>query len=657
MLKFLRLHKGWLLAIFGTLLLIVFLVPQAISGISQVSATRGGTWATVDGAKVTFATLDDVQKELRVIQAVGNPVLIGLGADRSPEHWFLLRREAERAGLHGGVGDGKATLDSMVAQINQQRAAQSPPLAPLSDMDMLGLLCQQSGASPQFVLETLARLSGVIRLTNLFAAIDRFSDRRLEKRAAEMLMAVSADLVVLDPMKSAAAAAVVVEETRIADHFAKFSDSVAGVAEEEGAEPPLFGYRRPDRFKLEWMVIPAQAIRDAAAIGGELDVLTLKRRFIEDPGAFGAPIASAERPRYEDYADKVRSTVLEEVVSRRLADLAKSTADRFAASQRALGRGSDGFYVIDEAWTAQMPSFAEVAAEIAAEQKIPTPRIGSSGETWMVIEDLAKDPDLAGASTTRFGTTPTRLADLVGMAREFGRDATIPIQVAITGPVLTLPSGDIVVFRLLAAEPATAETDLEAVREQVVEDLTRTIAFEALVAELPRIREQAVEQGLRAVAREFDTTVEFVPTIREADPQFLQSGFRISTNLPGGLGRNADLVAEVVEQAMRLPMDRPIRELPEADRTITISDPMTLLAAVLRINDVLPLTREVLEPLATSPQFQATLMGNEFGEELLEMFSLEAIKTRQRFVLAAPTEGEDGESGTDATVADATTGG
>lgn len=656
MLKFLRLHKGWLLAIFGSLLLIVFLVPQAISGISQASATRGGTWATVDGEKVTFATLDEIQQELRVIQAVGNPVLAGLGADRSPEHWYLLRREAERAGLHGGAGDGKTTLDSMVVQINQQRATQTPPLAPLTDMDVLGLLCQNSGASPQVVLETLARLSGVIRLTNLFAAIDRFSDRRLEKRAAEMLMAVSADVVVLDPMKSAAATTVEVEEAKVAEHFAAFADAVAGVAEEEGADPPRFGYRRPDRFKLEWMVIPAQAMRDAAATGGELDVLTLKRRFIQDPGAFGAPFASAERPRYEDYADKVRSTVLEEVVSRRLADLAKSTADRFAASQRSLARGSDGSYVVDESWAAQLPSFAEVAAEIAAEQKIPTPRIGSSGENWMVMEDLAKDPDLAGASTTRFGTNPTRLADLIGMAREFGREATIPIQVAITGPVLTLPSGDIVVFRLLAAEPATAETDLEAVREQVVEDLTRQVAFEALVADLPRIREQAVEQGLRAVAREFDTTVEFVPTIREADPQFLQSGFRISTNLPGGLGRNPDLVAEVVKQAMTLPMDRPIRELPESDRTITISDPNTLLAAVVRINDLLPLTREVLEPLATSPQFQATLMGNEFGEELLNMFSLEAIKTRQRFVPAVITEDEDGEPTADATVADATSG-
>ena len=33
MLKFLRLYQGWILAVFGTLLLIVFLLPQAIQGL------------------------------------------------------------------------------------------------------------------------------------------------------------------------------------------------------------------------------------------------------------------------------------------------------------------------------------------------------------------------------------------------------------------------------------------------------------------------------------------------------------------------------------------------------------------------------------------------------------------------------------------------
>ncbi|MGA1709468.1 MAG: hypothetical protein ACO4CI_12360, partial [Phycisphaerales bacterium] len=186
MFKFLRKYKGWLLGVFGTLLLIVFLVPQAISGIAQYSATTGGTWATVgaDAEKVTFKTLDRLQRELRVLQAVGNPTINSLGADRSPEHWYLLRREAEQAGLHGGAGDGRGVLAGLTGQINQQRLANDPAAQPLTEDDVLGILCQNSASSPQDVLETLARLAGVTRLTNLFAGLDRFSDRRLEREAA-----------------------------------------------------------------------------------------------------------------------------------------------------------------------------------------------------------------------------------------------------------------------------------------------------------------------------------------------------------------------------------------------------------------------------------------------------------------------------------------
>lgn len=639
MFKFLRKYKGWLLGVFGTLLLIVFLVPQAISGIAQYSATSGGTWATVgaDAEKVTFKTLDRLQRELRVLQAVGNPTINALGADRNAEHWYLLRREAEQAGLHGGAGDGRSVLAGLTGQINQQRLANDPAAQPLSEDDVLGILCQNSASSPQDVLETLARLAGVTRLTNLFAGLDRFSDRRLEREAAEMMLGVAADLVVLDPAKGPGASSIEIDDAALAAHFAEFA-AVAPGAGELG-----FGYRRPDRFKIEWISIPASAIRDAVATGGDLDILTLKRRFAENPAAFGVAAAiSTDRPRFDDYADQVRSVVLEEVSSKRLDDLAKSLSDRFAASQRVLARNPDGRYLIDESWSARMPGFGEIAAEVATSQRIPTPEIGSSGERWFTLADLDTIPALSRATTDRFGTTPLRVRDLVQSAREFGGETPLPIQVAIAGPVMTNPAGDVVVFRLLAVEPSAPETELDVVREKAVADLTRRLAYDRLAERLPQLREQAIADGLRSVAREFDTSVEFVPMIREADPQFLQSGFRLASNLPGGIGRDPEIVAEIVQSAMKLPFGRPVAELPEPDRTFTVSDPDRLIAAIVRVTDVLPLVREVFEPLAADARFQATLMGNEFGGELIEMFGLDALMGRHGFARVA-TPGQNDE--------------
>jgi len=627
MFKFLRVYKAWILAVFGSLLLVVFLVPQAIEGLSRSAAVRGGAWARVGegNERVSYGDLDRLQRELRILQAVGNPTLAALGADRRPEHWFLLRREAERAGLHGGPGDGRLMLDSMTASVNAERARTDPTLVPLTEMDVLGLLCQSSGASPPEALETLARLGGVVRLVNLFAALDRYSDRRLEKEAAAMLLGVAADLVVIDPAKAVGAPPPDPTDAELLEHLAAFAVDAPG----DGRHG--FGYRTPDRFKIEWMTIPKEAVRQSVARGTDLDALSLRRRFNERPEAFGAPTGVAERPRFEDYAAQVRAVVLEEISAKRFDELSKLLGDRFAAAQRAVPRGSSGRYLVDEAWLARMPSFNEVAGELATEFNLPSPTIGSSGETWFTLADLETIPGVASATTTRFGTTPLRVRDLVAAAREFGGTEAISLQVGIASPVFTTPSSELVVIRLLAAEPSAPAQDLAGQRDRVLDDLRRLLAFQRLEADLPRIEAQAVAEGLRSVARAFDTTVEHVPTIREADPQFLQSGFRIASSLPGGIGRDEELVRAIVTRAMALPLDAIVSELPAAERTFAIADDTRLIVLVVRITDLLPLTREVYEPLSSEPRFRQALIRSEFADELFDIFSYEAMSERNLF--------------------------
>ena len=46
MLKFFRKYNKWILAVGGTLLMITFLIPQAIQGLSQAGAIRTAKWAT-----------------------------------------------------------------------------------------------------------------------------------------------------------------------------------------------------------------------------------------------------------------------------------------------------------------------------------------------------------------------------------------------------------------------------------------------------------------------------------------------------------------------------------------------------------------------------------------------------------------------------------
>ena len=102
MFKFLRKYSSWILAVGGTLLMITFLAPQAITGLSEYSAVTGGTWATVgkDGTKITIGDFDLIQRQTRLIDELGpQSPLNQIGVGKNPGHWYLLSREARAAGL------------------------------------------------------------------------------------------------------------------------------------------------------------------------------------------------------------------------------------------------------------------------------------------------------------------------------------------------------------------------------------------------------------------------------------------------------------------------------------------------------------------------------------------------------------------------------
>ena len=101
MFKLLRKYNKLLLAIFGVLLMITFLIPQAMSQFARESGSRRATIATVgDGDRVTGEQWHQVQTELDLLQKAGASIP-GLGPirDIKPEHWYLLTREAAAAGL------------------------------------------------------------------------------------------------------------------------------------------------------------------------------------------------------------------------------------------------------------------------------------------------------------------------------------------------------------------------------------------------------------------------------------------------------------------------------------------------------------------------------------------------------------------------------
>ena len=78
MFRFLRKYNKYILAVFGTLLLITFLVPYAITQIGQSNINRGFKWATIvgpDGEETLKSTVrSQAQNELRYLSNDQRPV-------------------------------------------------------------------------------------------------------------------------------------------------------------------------------------------------------------------------------------------------------------------------------------------------------------------------------------------------------------------------------------------------------------------------------------------------------------------------------------------------------------------------------------------------------------------------------------------------------
>ncbi len=622
MFKLLRQYNKWILAVGGTLLLITFLMPTAIQSCAEQSAFSGSTWATYDGGTVTGAELELAQKELRVLEVLRNPQFAQLGADRDPAHWWLLVHEASKAGLVGGAGEGEA----MLAQIAAGAGSGAEPNRILFN------LAQASGTNPDIVLVTLAKAQGVQRLLGLAAGLDRVSDLRLEQEVARSMLGITGDLVVIDARTNTSIEVPAPTDAALEAQRKAWADKPAPAVGQQGIEN--FGYRIPDRFKLEWITIPKASVEAMVDADPELATLALKKRFAQDPAKYGAD--PAMNPSFSAYEASVRARTRQELVDRRLEEVAKAAGDQLGLAQRSLER--EGVYFkLPADWASQMPTLQSVAEALAQDFGIPLPAYQSSGAEWLEVADVATLPGVGSARTDRFGA-PVRTQQLVAGAKELSAaSVTAPFQLGIASPALLGDNGDVHFVRLVEAAAAAPAIDLAEVRAEVERDVLAIERFKSLEADADAIRARAVADGVRAVADAYGAKVEFVKDLREANPQFVQFGIRIGSAIPG-LGTDPKALDALVEKAARLPLTADISALPADERTFVVAAPDKLSILVLQATALAPVTSEEFARLSESPQLVGVVRDPELAIDPAKVFSYEALAARWGF--KSPREDE-----------------
>ena len=618
MLKFLRLYQGWILAIFGTFLVITFLLPQAIQGLFQNAATTGGDWATVgDGEVVSTGQLLELQKELRIVEMVGNPIINSLGADKDAAYWYLLTREAEQAGMVGGAGVGRTFVGAMSRQ-----------LGTVSETELVARFMGTAGVNEQSALETIAKIQGVSLLSVQFQTAARYSDERLKQAAYKIGLAVDADLVILD-----ASSELPDLETGPPSDDALEEQFESHRSELVGTGASGFGYRLPDRARIEWLTVDRAMLEDAIEEDTNFDNIEMRKAFMKSPEKFGAlVIGGGEPPRFEDYEESVRSILTRELVDRRMAEISKFLNDQVQLPRRGV-KAVGLHFSLPADWNTRRADFNELATALGQEFGIDAPSVDSN-ESLLTAQEIDSLEGIGIAQSTKFGQRPTSVSSYVMSAKEFGGNELIPSQADVAGPVFTDAARNLYLMRIIDTDPERDPSSLAEVRDLVMTDSESRARFSALEARIPELETDAATNGMQSVADRFGATVSFQANIAEANPQFLRFGIKSPTRV-ASLRDSTTLVERVLEKAASLDFLTLTTDIPAEKRTFFVADEESLAVIGVQITSVKPLTEESWEELAASDGMIRVLATDETTVDFSKTFSFEELKSRHDFTLLA----------------------
>lgn len=611
MLKFLRRYNKIILVIGGSVLMVAFLIPQALQQIG--SAQQHRTIARIDGRSVSAVDMQQAASEL----ATAESALLGTNIKLLFEiedglHWLLLTREAEDCGFVGGPSSAQSVLDEMssvIASFEGQRRQQAGQIVDFGGLEreVQTALTQQrtrleaQGAGP-VVDRSLAKLAGVLRLRMAYQAASRISLPATKAAADAYFNAVEIDAAGI-PSDALIGEIGEPSEESLVEHFQKFK-SVAPGSGEHG-----FGYLLPDAVMLEWLSVDREFIRQAV----RPDAIEMRKRW------------QTNRERYAGEFEMERGRV-ESVMRDEATQTAMTEADQVIKAdivQQARKFGAEGAWQrLPADWREQSVRLDALATAVADRLEA---RVGArieprtaQREVWLTATDL---PSLTGLGRSEIviGARRASFGELLTAVRELNPTGLRSgFQVGVLyGPVVD-PSGNAHYFRIIDARRVGPPASIETVRESVYRDVQRLRAFERLSARVGDLRTSLLEKGLAATAEPYGA-----PVTRGFMNR--QQTFGQGPGLDSPVVRNA-----VMDKAAALDPTRTLDEQEAASRLVAEAAPKALAVALVEVKGLQPMTRDDLQGnYALYAQQVQRLLSLEAGDG---PFTLERMKQRHQYV-------------------------
>ena len=508
MLKWLRKYNTFILVVGGCLLMVAFLLQSVLSDLSR-RGLLAGTAFKVGSAKVSQETFDKARLEYKglsdVLDLTGRPgrqTLQMLQGGDDEKHWYLLAREAEAAGLVGGVRDGQTEFDDLCTFVASQNR--------LEDVETIKTLAMNRATNARLtrddVLTAFAKLRGIQRLRAAYRGVPHYSARRLAFDTHASSDAVVADYILV-PAERDMAGVPEPTEDEIKAHYEKYKDTP-----KNGGEFGI-GYKLPPRVKLEWLELSRQLISDAVTP----DAIEVEKRFqalYPDGKIPDGKTADGERNRIET---EVRNGLTDKAMK-----LAESTIrGELDRSYRKLDRAGE-FVRLPADWKTSLlpdlPKIAElVAARLHEQEKIivPAPKVVVRSAGWIEQNDVSK-LDGIGSSLLSRPQSPARAAQIIFGIHELSDAGDFPFQVGVPfSEALENGARNRYFVIVLDARRESAPDSMDEVRADIVTNIKRLAAYQKLKADETGLRNLAASQGLEAVGKPPEGSMQATLTIHK----------------------------------------------------------------------------------------------------------------------------------------------
>lgn len=664
MFKFFREYNKAILVTGCIVLMIAFLLPQGAQMFAPSPETQ--VIGSVGGDEITWGDQQQAAAELQVLASF--PILQNVGFTPQPDdalRWLLMVREAESMGLSASQMEARMVLESLgvdetqLAQLlRQTRTTREGVEQALRHWLMVQDYVQLfAGLVHQSSFSKLGNMAMAMQIQRQAMGGD-ISQYMMAQQQLNMLMAASSPSqrlsepvvrhFVQGQQATVRGKAVLVSADRYLDQvpaptdeqlqklFNEHKDELPGTVTD--ANPYGFGYKSPDRVKLEWLTIPADAVRAAVQVD-EADALAYYRQnqaeFTQTPptppptpGATTPP--PAPQPTVQPYTE-VRGRIVERLRQQKADALAQQV---IKAAQGVLledpavrGLGNEnGYRTVPGDGSFRPMSLEDAAARIQERFKV-RPTVRGITDRWVNLSDLSSLDGLGEA--TLAARQDVSIEAYLRSAREMkpapGNPLTpLRLQAGLPSEPLKSFMGDYYLLRITAAEPARAPEKLDEVRAQVVEDARKLAAYERLLADRERWVSRAKESGLEAVATEAGAAVLPIDPTSQA------------TMMPGqeptvpGIGPAEELLKRMFELGQTLSHNGAVAAAPAAERIGSAAVEPKLSLAVFQIDGFDPVTQSGFESARSDPmlgaRINASMLRVDIGEE--SPLSLEAIQQR-----------------------------